>query len=270
MLKNAFLGALTSLLLVSNTPMTNADPLTGRQIMDESADRHDLPREYEELSMKLSADGKVFEERELRRYSLEVDGGLFKYLTVFDEPAGVKGVALLSWQNAGRPDDQWTYLPAVSKKLKRTAGSSKRKPFLGTDFTYEDMTSDDRNNYTYERLDDSEVDGEKTYVVKAVPANDEIARESGYAWRIFNLSQETYFIVQVDFFDRREQHGKVQRNYEPVVVTARAMRPTRTVMTTLQDKTSTEMIVNSRSLEEDAVTSSMFEHRWITSGRYMR
>ena len=270
MLKQAIFGALSFVLLVSSNGLVSAQELTGRQIMDESSDRHDLPREYEELAMKLSEDGKVFEERDLRRYSLEGDDGLFKYLTVFDGPAGVEGVALLSWQNKGRSDDQWTYLPAVSKKLKRTAGSSKRKPFLGTDFTYEDMTSDDRDDFTYERLEDSNIDGEETFVVKATPANDEVSRETGYAWRIFNLSKETYFVIQVDFYDRRENHSKVQRNYDPEVVADPAMRPKSTIMTTLENNTSTEMIIKTRSLAEDAVEEEMFEHRWIKTGRYMR
>lgn len=270
MLKHTLLGALSFIFVLSTQTAIHAEELTGRQIMDESSERHDLPREFEELTMKLSENGSIFEERELRRYSLEGDDQLFKYLTVFDEPAGVKGVALLSWQNKGASDDQWTYLPAVSRKLKRTAGSSKRKPFLGTDFTYEDMTSDDRDDYAYERLADSEIDGAPTYVVKATPANDEIARETGYAWRIFNISKETWFITQVDFYDRRERHSKIQRNFDPVVVADPAMRPKRTVMTTLEKKTSTEMITKSRDLSEDAVTPTMFEHRWIKTGRYMR
>lgn len=270
MLKKALVSTLCFFVLLSSHVAVSAQELTGRQIMDESSNRHDLPREYEELDMNLSENGAVFEQRELRRYSLEGDDGLFKYLTVFDGPAGVEGVALLSWQNKGRPDDQWTYLPAVSRKLKRTAGSSKRKPFLGTDFTYEDMTSDDRDDFTYERLEDSEINGEPTFVVKAVPANKEIARETGYAWRIFNISKETFFVIQVDFYDRRENHSKVQVNYDPVVVIDQAMRPKRTVMTTLENNTSTEMIIKSRSLDEDAVDEGMFEHRWIKTGRYMR
>lgn len=270
MFKKAFIGAMGFVLVLSSQAALQAEELTGRQIMDESSNRHDLPREYEELHMNLAEKGNVFEEREMRRLSLEGEGGLFKYLTVFDEPAGVKGVALLSWQNKGRSDDQWTYLPAVSRKLKRTAGSSKRKPFLGTDFTYEDMTSDDRDDFSYERLADSEVDGEATFVVKATPVAEDVKKETGYAWRIFNLSKETYFIVQVDFYDRREKHAKVQRNYEPVVVTKQAMRPQRTLMTTLDKDTSTEMIVKSRSLDEEMVDEKMFQHRWITTGKYMR
>ena len=45
-------------------------------------------------------------------------------------------------------------------------------------------------------------------------------------------------------------------NYEPEVVADPAMRPKRTVMTTLESNTSTEMIIKSRSLEEDAVDVS--------------
>jgi hypothetical protein len=181
--------ALFALFILLAIPAANAAEMTGREIMDESANRHELPFEAEVLEMKLSENSAVFETRALRRYSLKGEQGLFKYLTVFDDPAGVKGVALLTWQNKGSADDQWTYLPAVSKKLKRTAGSSRRKPFLGTNFTYEDMTSDNRDNFTYERLADDVVDGAPVYIVTATPATEEAARDSGYGRRVFALSK---------------------------------------------------------------------------------
>ncbi|MFG1488998.1 outer membrane lipoprotein-sorting protein [Oceanospirillum sp. HFRX-1_2] len=248
----------------------NADELTGRQIMDKSSEIHDLPREYEDLKMNLFDSDKIFEKRELRRFSLEGSDGLFKYLTVFDGPAGVEGVALLSWQNKGRSDDQWTYLPAVSKKLKRTAGSSKRKPFLGTDFTYEDMTSDDRDDFLYERMDDTRVDEEDVYTVKAIPFAEDVKKETGYSWRVFYISKKTWFVTKVDFYNRRERHEKTQYNYDPVVVINKSMRPMRTLMVNHKDKTSTEMLVQQRKIDPESVKEQMFEHRWIKSGRYMR
>lgn len=261
---------LLSLVLVFFAPVAQAAEMTGREIMDESANRHELPFESEVLEMRLSEGGAVFETRLLRRYSLKGAEDLFKYLTVFDDPAGVKGVALLTWQNRGTPDDQWTYLPAVSKKLKRTAGSSRRKPFLGTNFTYEDMSSDNRDNFVYERLADETLDGQAMYMVSAVPANEDVARDSGYGRRLFAISQENFYVLKITFFDQRQRELKVQTSYELESVTGQTLRPRRVLMKSSDKDFSTELTIIGRKITEDAVTDSMMGHQWIMSGRYMQ
>jgi cyclic nucleotide-binding protein len=76
MLKHTLLGALSFIFVLSTQTAIHAEELTGRQIMDESSERHDLPREFEELAMKLSENGSIFEERELRRFV-----GIFDLIT---------------------------------------------------------------------------------------------------------------------------------------------------------------------------------------------
>lgn len=94
-----------------------ADELTGRQIMDESSARHDRDVELELQKMTLRTIDTVEEVRDMRRFVRKEDGA-FKYLMVFDEPAGVSGVALLTWENPEGADDQFLYLPSMGKKIK--------------------------------------------------------------------------------------------------------------------------------------------------------
>ncbi len=86
--------------------------------------------------------------REIRGRALEVDGDGDKGLTIFDSPADVKGTAFLSYTHVNQPDDQWLYLPAL-KRVKRIASKNKSGPFMGSEFAYEDMSSQEVGKYTY-------------------------------------------------------------------------------------------------------------------------
>ena len=59
----------------------------------------------------------------------------------FLSPADVKDTGFLTYDydEEGRDDDQWLYLPAL-KKTKRIASGDKSGSFMGSDFTYADMT----------------------------------------------------------------------------------------------------------------------------------
>ncbi|HFE38764.1 MAG TPA: outer membrane lipoprotein-sorting protein, partial [Gammaproteobacteria bacterium] len=78
--------------------------------------------------------------RKNRMKVLEVKGDGDKSLIVFDTPADLKGTAFLTHSHALKPDNQWIYLPAL-RRVKRISSSNKSGPFLGSEFAYEDISS---------------------------------------------------------------------------------------------------------------------------------
>ena len=78
--------------------------------------------------------------RYIRIRALEVEGEGDKSLSIFDEPADVKGTAMLTFSHGLEPDDQWLYLPAL-KKVKRISSRNKSGPFMGSTFAFEDLGS---------------------------------------------------------------------------------------------------------------------------------
>ena len=78
--------------------------------------------------------------RHLRSRTLEVDEDGDKTLIIFDRPRDVKGTALLTFSHKQGSDDQWLYLPAL-KRVKRIASNNKSGPFMGSEFAYEDIAS---------------------------------------------------------------------------------------------------------------------------------
>lgn len=136
--------------------------------------------------------------RSLQVKTLEVDGDGDKSLTIFDSPKDIKGTAFLSFTHALKPDDQWLYLPAL-KRVKRISSANKSGPFVGSEFAYEDLTSQEIEKYTYKWLKDETIEGRDTFVVENYPAYE----NSGYTRRVAWVDKETYHPLKIDFYDRK-------------------------------------------------------------------
>ncbi|EWH10313.1 outer membrane lipoprotein-sorting protein [Catenovulum agarivorans DS-2] len=136
--------------------------------------------------------------REMRLKALEVNGDGDKGLTIFDRPRDVAGTAFLNHSHINEPDDQWLYLPAL-KRVKRIASRNKSGPFMGSEFSYEDLASFEVAKYTYKYLRDEVVNGEKCWVLESIPTD----RYSGYTKQIVWIDQSHYRPQKVEFYDRK-------------------------------------------------------------------
>ena len=65
-----------------------------------------------------------------------------RYFLFFHEPGDVRRTALLVWKYPERDDDRWVFIPAMSM-VRRVAASDSRSSFVGSDFTYEDVSGRD-------------------------------------------------------------------------------------------------------------------------------
>jgi len=136
--------------------------------------------------------------REIRTLSLEVEGDGDKSMSIFDTPADVKGTAFLSFTHALQPDDQWLYLPAL-KRVKRISSRNKSGPFMGSEFAYEDLTSQEIQKYAYKWLRDDVLDGSEVHVIESYPAYE----HSGYTRLNVWVDKGHYRPLKVEFFDRK-------------------------------------------------------------------
>ena len=137
--------------------------------------------------------------RLIRMRTLEVEGDGDKSLSIFDEPADVKGTAMLTYAHGLEPDDQWLYLPAL-KRVKRISSRNKSGPFMGSTFAYEDLGSQELEKYSYNYLRD-EACGEWTcHVLERFPAYE----HSGYTRQVVWIDSEAYRVVRTEFYDRKK------------------------------------------------------------------
>jgi len=137
--------------------------------------------------------------RVLSNRSLEVEGDGDKLLVSFDQPRDVKGTNFLSFTHISGPDDQWLYLPAL-KRIKRISSSNKSGPFMGSEFAYEDLASQEVEKYEYEFLGEETANGRPAFKVKRIPLDP----KSGYTRQVVWFDQETYRPEKIEFYDRKE------------------------------------------------------------------
>jgi outer membrane lipoprotein-sorting protein len=122
--------------------------------------------------------------RLIRIRTLEVEGDGDKSLSIFDEPADVKGTKMLTYSHGLEADDQWLYLPAL-KKVKRISSRNKSGPFM---------------KYTYKYLRDEACGELSCYVIERYPAY----KFSGYTRQVAWIDTEAYRMVKVEFYDRKK------------------------------------------------------------------
>ena len=174
----------------------------GRAIAEEM-DRRDLGfgDTTAGLTMELANKEGQTSTRKLRIQTLEVparDVG-DKALIIFDYPRDIEGTALLSFTNILEPDDQWLYLPAL-KRVKRISSANKSGSFVGSEFAYEDMLSQEVDKYDYRWLRDEACGALTCFVIERHPRYE----NSGYTRQVTWIDQQEYRPQRVDFYDRKD------------------------------------------------------------------
>ena len=152
-----------------------------------------------ELEMILKNQHGQTSSRKMRLKSIEQHNDGDKSLTIFDSPRDVKGTAFLSFSHTQGNDDQWLYLPAL-KRVKRISSRNKSGSFMGSEFSFEDLTSFEVEKYNYLYLKDEVVDGENCWVITQYPLD----KYSGYKRRIVWIDQSEYRIRKTEFYDRKD------------------------------------------------------------------
>ena len=193
---------IASLLLLSSlTPLSVLADSTARGLeIATEADKRDSGFIDSTAAMKMELKNKQGQTsiREVRVKTLEVDGDGDKALSIFDTPADIKGTASLTYSHALKPDEQWLYLPAL-KRVKRISSKNKSGPFMGSEFSYEDISSQEIDKYTYKYIKDEILNGIDSFVVERYPAY----KHSGYTRQVAWVNKQEYRAEKIDFYDRK-------------------------------------------------------------------
>ena len=137
--------------------------------------------------------------RLIRIKTLEVTDDGDKSLSIFDNPKDVKGTAFLTHSHKIGDDDQWLYLPAL-KRVKRISSRNKSGSFMGSEFSYEDIASQEVEKYTYRWLRDENYDGRECFVSERYPVD---KKNSGYSRMVSWIDKEEYRPFKVEYYDRK-------------------------------------------------------------------
>lgn len=137
--------------------------------------------------------------REIRFMTIEVQGDGDKNLSIFDDPRNVRGMAFLTFTHKNDDDDQWLFLPAL-KRVKRISAHNKSGSFMGSEFAYEDITSQETEKYTYKWIKDDQFNGLECYIIERYPVD---KKNSGYVRQVAWIDKKEYRQWKVDYYDRK-------------------------------------------------------------------
>lgn len=136
--------------------------------------------------------------RRMTSQTLEVASDGDKSRVEFQWPADVKGTRMLTWTHKTADDDQWLYLPAI-KRTKRISGRNKSGSFMGSEFAYEDLSSQEVEKYRHRFLADEDVNGRPVWKSERVPVD----TNSGYSKQVVWVDQGYMNPLKIEYYDRR-------------------------------------------------------------------
>ena len=212
--------------MFSAAPASATDP-SGEEIIKHSLDTfyyagNDMRAR---IRMKLINPQGNVRERDLTMLRLNLGAtGDQRYYMYFHDPSDVKGTTFMVWKYPAKEDDRWIFIPAV-KLVKRIAADDKRSSFVGSDFTYEDVSGRDLDDETYSLVRKEDFGGRPAYVVESKPK-----ATADYARRLSWIDQERWLPLKEEYFDARNEPvrtfiaDKVEQKGKHWTVTARSMK----------------------------------------------
>ncbi len=264
-MKNLLIIVLLTIGVLSNVKSFAQDNGQKGLEIAELADKADQGFESSEVSLKMILTNKQGQEsiRLLENNTLEFLEDGDKSLIVFNSPLDVKGTSTLTFTHKEGSDDQWLYLPAV-KRVKRISSDNKSGPFMGSEFAYEDLSSQEVEKYTYKYIKDEVKDGETLQIVERYPVDE----KSGYTRQVvwFNKSK-AYRIEKIDFYDRKDALLKTltYENYE--LYLDKHWRADEMIMTNHQTGKMTRLVFEDYAFKTGLTDQDFSQNSLVRAGR---
>lgn len=184
------------------------------------------------------------EEREIIMFEKE-ENDRISILMRFLSPKSVEGVTLLSIDNGDRI---YLYMPAYQKP-RRISGSSKQENFMGTDFSYEDLSMDyQREEYLKNLLEETD----KQFLIEVIPDDEEVS----YLKFVLYIDKTDFYVEKIEFYDLDEQLTKTLEIKEVQIDENGKITPIKIELNNMIDHHQTKM--NIKEIEYDLDLSSSF------------
>lgn len=183
-----------------------AGELTGGEIIERSESLSSVDDLSVEIEMRIIKSGRE-RSRELSMIIMENEDGSEKSLIRFLSPTDVRGTGFLSIINPESTNEQYLYLPALGKP-RRISSEDRGGQFMGSDFTYEDI-SPDKEDYEYRLLNSDYINENEVYVVESIPKTEKLKKDLGFAKKISYISKDQYFLIRAEYLNEKEEQIRI-------------------------------------------------------------
>ena len=192
---------LMAILIAVPTLIFSQAKITGLQIIEKVYNRETGNDMQGDLTMSLINSRGDQRVRKIKQFVKDF-GNMEKKIMFFVTPADVRNTSFMNWSydEAGKDDDQWIYLPAL-KKVKRISSDSKSDYFMGSDFTYDDLGDRHPTEDNHKLLREETIDGENCYVVESIPKDEEYMYSRTVTWII----KDKWIGLKKEFYDEDEE-----------------------------------------------------------------
>jgi outer membrane lipoprotein-sorting protein len=241
-----------------NSGRVEASELTAEQILDRIEGTTMLTGNGS-ATIELITENKRGQQRsnKLKVYRAKASDGTEKQLLEYLSPADVAGTKLLSISGGKEESQIWLFMPALGRE-RRIAGTETRSKFMGTDFTYEEISggSTYKSDYKAEKLKDETLDGRSCYVLRLTPQDG-----GNYAFVKMWVWRDEFIPLKIEFYDKDGKVRKVLSNSDLKRNSKGKWDPSTITMSDVVAGTKT--IVKILEASEDAVPDDYFTIRYL-------
>ncbi|MDR1278991.1 MAG: outer membrane lipoprotein-sorting protein [Treponema sp.] len=212
--------------------------------------------------MVITAKDGTTTERIIDQYAKDGPKGNDRTVIVFQRPASVAGTRFLTVENPGAADDRWIFLPNLGK-VRRIAASEGAGSFMGTDFSYDDISSATRDAGldTHKLVREETLNGRNCYVIESVPKNKSYQYVKMVQW----IDKENKVTHKMELYNRKNILVKITEMTNLQDVQGR-LTPMLIKMTTLTEGTSTALNVDIIKYD-DPIPEGVFTTSYLETGR---
>ena len=203
-------------------------------------------------------------ERVIDQYSKDGPNGS-RTVIVFQQPASVAGTRFLTMETASGGSDLWIFLPSLGR-VRRIAATESGGSFMGTDFSYDDISalSRDVSLDTHTMLREETLNGISCYVIQSVPANSSYQYSKTISW----VDKDNYMIYKTEMHNRRGELAKVMEMSDYRETQGR-LTPMQTKIITASTGTSTTIFLE-RLEYDNPIPEGVFTTAFLETGRVTR
>ncbi|MBF0569060.1 MAG: outer membrane lipoprotein-sorting protein [Nitrospirae bacterium] len=157
--------------------------------------------------MRLISKGGQERTRELAmiRKSYGEPGGEQKFFMYFFQPADVKDMTFMVYKYPSKDSDRWLFIPSVNM-VRRIAASDKTSSFVGSDFTYEDVSGRNLRDDGYELVKEEKNGDKDCFVLKSTPK----AGDMDYNYRLSWIDKGTFLPLKEEYYDKK---GEIYKKF---------------------------------------------------------
>lgn len=126
-----------------------------------------------------------------------------RYFMYFHEPGDVRGTAFLVWKYAAKDDDRWIFIPAVNM-VRRIAAKDSRSSFVGSDFSYEDVSGRGVGDDTHSLLREEKLGDADCYLIQSMPKT-----AADYTKKVSWIDKKTFLPLKEEYYDAQNDLARI-------------------------------------------------------------